>query len=1094
MWTISAASSMTISDAVNTGGGDVNWDVTDDIHINAAVTTGGGTVTAKADNDLTFGVAGSLTTSGGNVALRADDDGDGDGSGGALTMADGASVHSDSGTITLSADEAVTIARLISTNNTSAAVTITSTSGSLLDAGDGGGADIVATGDNAVVTISTATGIGATDNALETNVTTLAGSVRGTGDITITETDAIALSPIETADGAIDVTAGGTITAASVNTSATDDGTNDITLTTTAGDIATETVSAGYSNDATINAAGSITEDGVLSTGITANVLDLSAGGSITVDTTAISLTATTSAAGGIDIDQTGAITLTSVITHNGSITVDAGGDLIAISLSTANTDSDANDIALATSVGGIQVGSLDAGTLGDVQLNSAVAVIDDGNQATMVTAGELQITAQGAVSVDTAVDSLTVTTSLAGDVDIDEANAITLTSIESHDGSITVDAGDAITVTSLDSATTDDGSNNIQITTRSGAIGVTTIRAGGQNDVTLTAAGAITDDGDGDTTITADVLTAEAGGSITLDTKVASATITTTAGGAVDIDEIDSITLAGVTTHDGGITVDAAGQIIATSVNASGTDNGNNSITLTTTVGDLSVVSVNAGSLNDVTLTAEAGFITEDGTLSIEVTANELTATAAGPITLDTQVDSAVITTTETGAVDLHDTDSITLTNIVTQDGDISVQAGDGISVITVTAGTAGNVNLTAAGAITEDDDTTTDITGDDISLTAGTTIGAAGSVISLAAATLTTASTSGQHLSETDSISITAIDAASSSLSVYGGTWYLGPGDRVASGSTLDIQTGATVDVNGADGDNFTAITVSGGTLVGEGTVDADLSMNAGLTTPGYSPGVINTNNLAFSGGVYRVELDGTTAGSGAGHHDQLNVSGSVDLGSGTTLEVTVGYLPDLNDRFVIINNDGTGDLVTGTFAGLAEGADFIASGIALSISYVGGDGNDVELTAGDQNTVYVDDAWLGTDRVEIARGTDPDGTGPARSFGFDSFATIQAGIDAVADDGEVVIYDHAGDGYSEALVIDESTWSAKSPRSHRPLTKSMRLTAADGHQPVINGNGLWGVSLEIDGADSDVTVTGTGNCQFVWSGHHQRRPPDG
>merc|ERR1711964_496931 len=116
-------------------------------------------------------------------------------------------------------------------------------------------------------------------------------------------------------------------------------------------------------------------------------------------------------------------------------------------------------------------------------------------------------------------------------------------------------------------------------------------------------------------------------------------------------------------------------------------------------------------------------------------------------------------------------------------------------------------------------------------------------------------------------------------------------------------------------------------------------------------------------------------------------------------------------LNDRFVIVNNDGN-DLVTGTFSGLPEGADFIASGIGLSISYLGSDGNDVELTAGDQDTVYVDDNWLGTDR-----GTDPDLDGPARSFGFDSFATIQEGINAVADGGEIVVYNHSGNGYSES-----------------------------------------------------------------------------
>ena len=377
---------------------------------------------------------------------------------------------------------------------------------------------------------------------------------------------------------------------------------------------------------------------------------------------------------------------------------------------------------------------------------------------------------------------------------------------------------------------------------------------------------------------------------------------------------------------------------------------------------------------------------------------------------------------------------------------------------------------------AITDADDTATDIHGDVVLLTAGSTIGAADNALSLAAGSLTTDSSSdngSQHLLEVDSIDITHVDAGNSALSVYGGTWYLGIGDRIAIGSTLDIQTGATVDVNGANGDIFASIVVSGGTLLGEGILDANLSMNSGLTTPGNSPGVINVNDLTFSGGTYSVELGSTTAGSGAGYHDQLNVSGSVDLGAGTTLDVTVltaTYLPDLNDRFVIIDNDGTDDAVSGIFVGLSEGTDFIASGIALSISYVGGDGNDVELTAGDQDKVYVDDNWAGTDR-----GTDPDGTSPARSFGFDSFATIQAGIDAVAAGGEVFVYDHAGTGYPEALRIGAATWSDKGLRSHRALTKAMSLIAAADNHPVIDGTGLWGTGLKIIDSSSDITVNG-------------------
>lgn len=60
-----------------------------------------------------------------------------------------------------------------------------------------------------------------------------------------------------------------------------------------------------------------------------------------------------------------------------------------------------------------------------------------------------------------------------------------------------------------------------------------------------------------------------------------------------------------------------------------------------------------------------------------------------------------------------------------------------------------------------------------------------------------------------------------------------------------------------------------------------------------------------------------------------------------------------------------------------------------------------------------VWVDDDWVGT-----MPGVDPDGGGPATSFGFDAFATIQEGIDAVS--GSTV--NVAAGIYAEMVVIDK------------------------------------------------------------------------
>ncbi len=78
-----------------------------------------------------------------------------------------------------------------------------------------------------------------------------------------------------------------------------------------------------------------------------------------------------------------------------------------------------------------------------------------------------------------------------------------------------------------------------------------------------------------------------------------------------------------------------------------------------------------------------------------------------------------------------------------------------------------------------------------------------------------------------------------------------------------------------------------------------------------------------------MFEAELGGLTTCSG---YDQLNVTGTVALGTTTTLSASLfgGYTPAaVGNSYTIINNDGT-DAVTGTFAGLAEGATFTLGAI--------------------------------------------------------------------------------------------------------------------------------------------------------------------
>lgn len=79
----------------------------------------------------------------------------------------------------------------------------------------------------------------------------------------------------------------------------------------------------------------------------------------------------------------------------------------------------------------------------------------------------------------------------------------------------------------------------------------------------------------------------------------------------------------------------------------------------------------------------------------------------------------------------------------------------------------------------------------------------------------------------------------------------------------------------------------------------------------------------------------------------YTQLNVIGTVNL-TGSKLILSGSYIQPQCAPVVLVNNDGA-DAVIGTFQGLPQGAlitNYMGSGKNVSISYTGGDGNDVVL----------------------------------------------------------------------------------------------------------------------------------------------------
>ncbi len=174
---------------------------------------------------------------------------------------------------------------------------------------------------------------------------------------------------------------------------------------------------------------------------------------------------------------------------------------------------------------------------------------------------------------------------------------------------------------------------------------------------------------------------------------------------------------------------------------------------------------------------------------------------------------------------------------------------------------------------------------------------------------------------------------------------------GTAAYSGATAVVA--GTLEVDGSVAASSSVTVDNGGTLDGTGTVNGSVTVqSSGTFAPGDDIGVLNVGSLALdSGAVFNAVLNGTSKAQ----FNQAIVGGSVNLnadsGTAANLNLSLGYAPTVGDQFTIIANNG-GSAVSGTFAGLAQGAIISASfggtSYPFSLDYAGGAGNDLVLTA--------------------------------------------------------------------------------------------------------------------------------------------------
>ena len=159
---------------------------------------------------------------------------------------------------------------------------------------------------------------------------------------------------------------------------------------------------------------------------------------------------------------------------------------------------------------------------------------------------------------------------------------------------------------------------------------------------------------------------------------------------------------------------------------------------------------------------------------------------------------------------------------------------------------------------------------------------------------------------------------------------------GNYAHSGGTT-VSNG-TLLVHGWLNTNAMVRVCTGGRLGGTGTVGPVL-VDGGTVTGDrlHTAGIIFTNHATL-----RLTITGPTKGSG---YVPLAVDGGVHIGSDAALAVDLGFEPIIGQQFVVIENGG--GAVQGMFAESTVRAEYDNRLYFFTISYNGGDGNDIVLT---------------------------------------------------------------------------------------------------------------------------------------------------
>jgi hypothetical protein len=133
---------------------------------------------------------------------------------------------------------------------------------------------------------------------------------------------------------------------------------------------------------------------------------------------------------------------------------------------------------------------------------------------------------------------------------------------------------------------------------------------------------------------------------------------------------------------------------------------------------------------------------------------------------------------------------------------------------------------------------------------------------------------------------------------------------------------------------------------TIALSGGAHALLSVAAGAAlSPGAGALTLTSGDLAVDGAL---SFSLTSAGSYGQIVFGAANAGTLTLGSGSLLDLDLGFAPTTGTQFTLVDLANSSASINGIFAGHTEGSIFAVGGTNFQISYHGGTGNDLTLTA--------------------------------------------------------------------------------------------------------------------------------------------------